>query len=91
MLALGGHDEAVASEEPYDWADDPALSTEDIRARLRGLPAALVFTSREEYLLASGPRLRLVEPSSNSSPAPARVLSATTSPALRWLLVSPAT
>jgi hypothetical protein len=37
--------------ERYDWADDPALSPEDIRARLRELPAAYVFTSREEYLL----------------------------------------
>jgi hypothetical protein len=89
--AHGGQDEAVAPDEPYDWADDPELSPEDIRARMRGLPAVPVFTSQEDYLLASGSVFRLVEPSSNSSPAPVRVLPAATFPAVRWFLVSPAT
>ena len=91
ILPLSGHDEAVAPGEPYDWTDDPALSPEDVRARLRTLPAVPVATSREEYLLASGSALRMVELSSNSSPAPARVLAATTCPAVRQVLVSPAT
>jgi hypothetical protein len=89
ILETSGHDEGVTTGEPYDWADDPELSPEDVRARLGRLPAVPVFTSREEYLLAANSVLRLVGPSSNSTPAPAWVLPATTSSPVRRLLVSP--
>jgi hypothetical protein len=74
--ALSGQDEdeVVTSDELYDWVDDPALSPEDIRARLQGLPEVPVFTSREECLVASCSVLRLVESSSTSGPDVAEVI-----------------
>jgi hypothetical protein len=81
-------DGGVASDDEYDWADDPALSPDVIRARVRSMPKAIVVTSREA--LRGVIPMRIVYATSNTGSAPARVLSATTSPLVRQHLVSPA-